>query len=1561
MSKRFALSALAFLLSFPLFSQIPVGVVAEGKLGRANTAREKMMCNNAGTITIDPATHVGNSNDLDLDTIFLCFNDQILIDHDAGTEDLAGDPIPATQGGITYAIYRGRPTIDGPNLATIATDPNIIPNILDPITPILVAANTIRSNDVLFFNTGIFQMQLNGGNPIIAWFAPITCDNFVQRTFGNQTVFVPIFEGNPSPVGPCVNVNINEAFAVVYLNEIVATNIQVVATENCTGTFQIQGGLPEFDGSTYDISVELLSDRNIKGTVITMDPTDGSVVRLSVPRSGEYEITLRDGKSCPTTFNMTFGSCAGVTLRLPEVNIFPNGQRCVDITVADFNNVSGIQLAVEWDPFPIRFDSIGNINPLLKGGLGLDNLLFNLDNAQQGEISAIWADFDTFQALTLPDDAVLFSLCFTARAPIGTCTDIFFNTQGITEINISGPNGNAYGVTLDNGAICISSDPLFLKTEFTDVFCAGDNTGTISFTVSDGVPPYNYTLEGLNGTVIASGTVPTAGGGDTISNLAGNTYTLVVTDSGNAGVINTATRDITIGSGLLLGVNLQEAAPIRCFGESNGSIRAAINENGVNVPNPGSEYSFRWSTGDTTQIIRDVSAGTTYSVTVTKAGCSRVGSGSISSAPRMVVDRNRLLKRDATCNEVNDGFLSVPVTGGNTVSGFYGFQWNVTGQDSVRNAQPVQLGGLVPGRYYLTVTDDNNCNLIDSFDINPTRFLETNPTVTPITCFGGENGSILVNGVTVGIADPVTTYTFRWLTNLDANSLQNDTQTSSTIPNLNAGSYILTLEDQDGCMVSDTFLVIQPERIQLAATSVVNATCQGGLMDGRIELAEPIGGTAPFVYQWDSLPNVSGRVAANIGQGQYTVRLTDANNCQDSLSFTITAPDLPVITQILNDTLNCDADTNGQLTVRFNRGSSNAAIDSIIWSNGSRTETTAPTLTPGVYSVRIIDTNKCFAEGTGEVVAPTPLQLDSLKTQRPTCVGDENGQVTLFLSGGTSPYTIFNGETQIGINAFVVASLKAGDYNLRVVDANNCPDLAIAATITDPPKTIIRFSGLEPADCADGQGNCTGSATAAAFLENGEQRTFDFEWSNGESNQNTVNSTATTLCAGMVELIVTEDGVCQTRAEIEIPSPPRIIPIGNTKWVSCFGRTDGEASVQVLGGTSPFRYAWANGAQTDVITGLAPAAYVVTIIDANDCRSSGLTLIVGEPDSLIVSVDENRSTPNVRCSGDSDGSIFLSISGGNGLGGFPFTWSNNTAEPTDSVANNLAPGNYFITVTDQNGCTDTTSYVINEPTPILAVIPTPEEPACFGDQTAISVADAMGGNGAPYFFNVNNPNSAKVPVANGQLAVFGGQEHIIYVYDARGCRYDTTVFINQPPPIEVSLPESLEIQLGDSLRLQPTVFSTQAIDSVSWSPDTYLSADNILTPFIRPINSEDYTLLVVDENGCTGSASIFIDVDKKRNVYIPNIFAPNSTFNSIFEVNTGAGVTSVNFIRIFDRWGALIFQEDQPLTPALGGVGGWNGTYNGQLVPTGTYVYIIEVEFQDDIKLLYRGDVTVVY
>ena len=111
-------------------------------------------------------------------------------------------------------------------------------------------------------------------------------------------------------------------------------------------------------------------------------------------------------------------------------------------------------------------------------------------------------------------------------------------------------------------------------------------------------------------------------------------------------------------------------------------------------------------------------------------------------------------------------------------------------------------------------------------------------------------------------------------------------------------------------------------------------------------------------------------------------------------------------------------------------------------------------------------------------------------------------------------------------------------------------------------------------------------------------------------------------------------------------------------------------------------------------------------------------------------------------------------------------------------------------------------------------------------------------------------------------------------------------------------------------------------------------------------------------NGCIGVGEILVELERNRNIYIPNVFSPNGDDkNDYFGTFAGVGVKSINFIRIFDRWGELLFQTEN-LVPSGDPSAGWDGTFRGKPVETGVYVYIVEVSFEDGIKLLYRGDIT---
>jgi gliding motility-associated-like protein len=119
-----------------------------------------------------------------------------------------------------------------------------------------------------------------------------------------------------------------------------------------------------------------------------------------------------------------------------------------------------------------------------------------------------------------------------------------------------------------------------------------------------------------------------------------------------------------------------------------------------------------------------------------------------------------------------------------------------------------------------------------------------------------------------------------------------------------------------------------------------------------------------------------------------------------------------------------------------------------------------------------------------------------------------------------------------------------------------------------------------------------------------------------------------------------------------------------------------------------------------------------------------------------------------------------------------------------------------------------------------------------------------------------------------------------------------------------------------------------------------------------------YTVTVWDENGCSATLDVLVDVDNHREVFIPNVFSPNfDGRNDQLLLFTGQGITGIPSMRIFDRWGELM-QERLGLSPTDGGIEVWDGTFNGKMMAPGVYVYVIQVEFADNQVLTYRGDIT---
>ena len=1529
MTKRL-IPLLAFLFSaFLMIGQTPESVFRKKIEAGTSSGFSSMACADQDAGEVQEGTFTGVSNDTDFPQVYFCFGDVMNIDHIAGTADLTGDPDLGTTAGLGYAFYSAAPTVSGPDLSSILMDPNILtPLPAPPAEPIWLAFGDIGGN-ITFTNDGGLQTFFNGGAPIEIFFAPITIDDFQNQLYEQDM---------GSPAGPCTSVRIDQAFSAVYLNELTISNEMLTGT---TGSFLVQGGLGEFDGLTYSsVVIENAAIPGMMGTITNGGAMHNDVVEFSVPQEGTYNITITDGKGCSVTTQVVGLPCSGLELVFGQVTISPNGLGCISMNTNNFDQIVSLQFTLNYDPTVINFNSVTNLNPALAPSLNMTS--FGTPPAlAEGIITFSWFELG---GSTLPSGDTLFDLCFDAVGNTGDISSISLD-QNATPPNPSIEASDA----INPGTIPVCQTPavveignLTLTPTVTDATCFGDSDGMIDFTISGGNAPYTYTYVNLaDATDMGNGNIATDGGMDNISNLDGGaSYQIVVTDSSNPNA-ETTMQTIMIPQPPEIAGQLAELNPI-CAGDSTGNVALTIIYDGsvINLPDP--DFTLLWNNGATTPTISNLPAGG-YDVVITHVPTNCTNNSPVGTilANPSPIDPG-LTSQIATCSGFFDGSVTAMPSGG---SAPYSFQWDAPGITNPNlPSTNATVTGLDPGRYYITITDGSGsgCVHLDSIDVGATTIIESNAVITDVTCFGADDGAINLSPSAIGTNNGG--YSFDWN---DLPGTMNPEDRMMLDGNMGV-AYDVTITDAAGCELVESYTVVEPDQIVITLDDSMDETCVVG-MDGSATVSV-VGGVGTLMYDWGTTPNQTTPMATGLVGGNYTVTVSDQNMCMDSLMVTILPPDPPIISLPDTSWLDCSNSVDGSLEVTI--VSTNSPVDTYEWSPNTTDNTQiVNNLGIGTYFVTVTTVDGCVAIDTSVIASPDPITLVDTIATASICPETSSGSVNVIATGGTGPYTFewsteFTTQTQQ--SSFILSSLFGDStYCVTITDANQCTPLELCVYVPIPPPIVATFTNETLVSCNNGI-TCDASATALVSGGTGGND-YNFLWSSNE-----VDSIANALCAGWNTVSI-DDNVCSITDSVFIDAPdPLSVDIASIviDEPSCFGAGDGGASLMATGGTPPFDYEWDTGSITNSIFDVPAGSYNVSITDDNDCPFS-FVVPIAQPDSLIATIDF-FGTSDALCFGEDDGDISVVWSGGNS-GPATFQWTNNVSNT--STASGLPVGTYNITVTDVNGCSDTTEHVINQPPPIIVDIPTPMEPECFGFQTFITLDTVFGGNPGIYTFSVDNGPQQLV---NAAIPVFADITHTVSIFDSEGCRLDTMLFINQPDEVIVNLGPDVEIQLGDSIQLEPLPVSALPIDSIWWTPDIALSCTDCYEPWAMPLSTQEYTFTIVDANGCIGSDDIIVDVDKNRNIYIPNIFSPNGDgFNDIFKIESGPGVVDVNFMYIFDRWGEQLFERTN-FVPADDISGGWDGTFRGKTAPTGVYVYIIEVDFADGITLLYRGDITII-
>lgn len=1505
-------------------------------------------CNFAGSFTL--GTFFGQSNDSNLDTIYLCYGDSIFIDHN-GDYDVSNAPNPATAAGIAWAFYDCPPVIAGDNLQAILGDP-CLTNDPVPQNGIWLARGNI-DGDIMFRNLGLAQDSFGNGQSVILHFAPITVDNWDSLRYESSQ---PGF-----PQGPCVNVNTAVQFAVAYLNPIDTAGVSNNwLGDDCLGKFKIGGGLPNLFDETYDIEIFLASNPEVNALqhLPPQQLKDDANLIFSVSQPGIYTVTVEDGKSCGLTFQIDMSGCDAsdnVTFIFPDTVAPPGSQICIPVTAENYIDIFTANINIGWDPTVFQYTGFQNPNPAIGTFTGNDNIGDAF--AALGLLSLTVFNQDVLgQTITIPDGEAIVELCFDVIGTLGQCSP-FYIPSGPGVVNVEDLNGVSQAVTVDTGQICVDFLPLNVAVTLQDTICNGaSSSATLSVTALGGIEPFEVNWRMILPTVgpTITGFIPVSGGTyfSAPGAISNGTYVVILTDQNGIGDVIRDTIQVSFPT---LGASLDLTLTPLCFGDKNGEVRANVLVNGTPVPNPGApQYQFAWSGPDVVQgtaLQTGLGAGM-YNVTVTETttGCLATASGTLGQPT--LVRNDDLQITEASCSGLPDGSITYTVAGGTPFAGgLYSFNWEYSAngfdppvQSDAGVINPFFLVNKPAGTYYVTFTDANGCSATDEVVLGNAREVELMLTETRTSCAGSSDGAIQAE-IMVTPSDPNDAFFFFFL---PAGGTQDcPTPLSCTYSGLPAGTYNVVAIDAIGCVDTASIVVTSPQPLTLDTLGYSEPNCK--LQNNGTISVIAFGGTGSpltYNYTWDDSamgPNRTGLVP-----GMYSVTVTDLNGCQDSLAFDLQLPSPPAITAVDSTAVKCGSD--GCLSVTVDTSEMLFYTWTLV--DGTFIDTTAGicNLMGGTYIVNVSDNQGCETIDTFTLAAVDTLFFADTTFLQPTCFGYPDGRIGVTVGGGTPNYSYqWTPTGQISPTLFDV---EAGSYTLSVTDANNCV-LSGTFTLVDPPAIVSLYTQVD-ASCAN---ICDGQAIVEVAYSDGGSGDFDFIWCDGSTD-----STRIDLCPGDCAVTIVDGNNCFVIDAITVGSPD-IIDFSSfvATPASCFGLADGSITIVPTGGNgTPYTFLWSvNNATTPTLDSVPKGDYTVTVTDLNGCTAE-FTELVTEPEELMVNQDlVNTSLP--ICFGDDNGQLGVLANGGN-PGPYTYAWSDSGGVSLGAtpVISDIPAGSYSVTVTDVNGCTGTLpNLILNDPPPVIGSYLPWMELTCNGDETTLFIDAIIGGAGSPYQYSLD---FGVLLDASFPIAMDGGTHYITY-YDRLNCEITDTIFVFEPDPLVVAFDSTvIEIELGDTLTTLQPIITGALVDTFFWDPAALLTNPGSLTPMINTFTTTTYTLTVFDANGCSGTGSITVDVDPNRNIYIPNVFHPGNTsgLNDRFNVYAGLGVEIVSFFQIFDRWGGLMYERTDFFPSSFDFGEGWDGRYNGDYVNPGVYVYVTEVKFLDGRILTYRGDITVV-
>lgn len=925
-------------------------------------------------------------------------------------------------------------------------------------------------------------------------------------------------------------------------------------------------------------------------------------VFTGVPPGVGYTFTVRDSKNCfaPVTIPVNVVQPPAITASAAVTSNY-NGQHITCPTATD-----------------------GIITVTASGGTGaltyrLDQAPLNVSGAASGIFTGVGAGSYT---ITVRDA----NSCFMVTVPVSVIPPPGVTASAAVTSNYSGRQ----------------------------ISCNGASDGILTVTAGGGVTPYSYILNEIPGNVTGA----TSG---IFTGLPAGTYTVNVTDANTCPVVTlpVTITEPTLVTGTSNVTSNYNGQQIRCVGSSDGIIRVTGSGgtapyNFISIEVPGNV------TGLTSGIFTGLPAGS-YTFTVRDANNCTFLTPAVVISPPTPLSASALVTSNyhgaqISCNGAADGTITVTATGGTGALNYVFVEdpGNTTGATS-----GVFIGIGAGGPYTFLVTDANTCNVTTvGVSITEPAIVAASAAITSnhngqhISCPTATDGVI-----TVTASGGTGVYTYR----LDQSPLNTTGNATGIYSNVGAGTYTVTVRDENGCFVVTTSVTVVPPPPVTASASVTSnhngqqISCNG-TSDGELTVTAG-GGVGSYTYLLVQLPaNVSGAssgVFTGLPAGTYTVEVRDGNNCLVTTTpVTITQPAVLGATAAVTSNYNgqqisCNGASDGIITITVAGGTGPFAYTSVeVPGNVSGATSGIFTGLPaGNYTFNVIDVNTCSTI-TAQVTISQPAQLaatlavtSNYNGRDVSCNGASDGELTVTVTTpgtGASTFTI----DQLPLNASgrfsgLFTGVPPGNYTVTVEDANNCSIVTNAVTINPTPVIIATAAVTKNVNCfAEANGIVTVTASGGTgsleylLIQDASNLTGQF------------SGIFTGLRAGNYTIRVTDDNTCFVTTVAVTVTQPANLTVTIAKMspyngfdLSCAGASDGEIRVtSTTGGTGPYTYVLdgfpgnTTGQTSGIFTGLSAGLYTITVTDNNTgdpfgpCSRQSLPVFISDPVPLAVNI-----------------------------------------------------------------------------------------------------------------------------------------------------------------------------------------------------------------------------------------------------------------------------------------------------------------------------------------------------